>query len=116
VGVFFVVGVGLGVFTPANNAGVMGAVPVRRAGTAGGLVNMARALGTALGVAAVTLVLHLAGGVGAAAGGPGVKLSSGLLGIMAVGAGIVTLFGSGRNGESGAGSDGQRATAAGRRG
>jgi hypothetical protein len=107
------------VYTPANNGGVLGAVPVRRAGTAGGLVNMARALGTALGVAAVTLVLHLAGGVGAAAGGPGVKLSSGLLGIMAVGAGIVTLFGSGRtgrNGESGAGSDGQRATAAGRRG
>jgi MFS family permease len=106
---FFLVGVGLGVFTPANNAAVMGAVPVRRAGTAGGLVNMARASGTALGVAAVTLVLHLAG-----AGGTGVRFSSGLLGIMALGAGIVTLFGSGRaggqpgvDGEGGAESDGR---------
>jgi MFS family permease len=106
---FFLVGVGLGVFTPANNAAVMGAVPVRRAGTAGGLVNMARALGTALGVAAVTLVLHVAG-----TGGTGVRFSSGLLGIMALGAGIVTLFGSGRaggqpgvDGEGGAESDGR---------
>jgi MFS family permease len=100
VGAFFLVGVGLGVFTPANNAAVMGAVPVRRAGTAGGLVNMARALGTALGVAGVTLVLHLAG-----AGGVGVRFSSGLLGIMALGAGIVTLVGSGRAGVQ-PGSDG----------
>lgn len=111
VGAFFLVGAGLGVFTPANNAGVMGSVPVRRAGTAGGLVNMARALGTALGVAAVTLVLHLVG-----SGGDGVRFSSGLLGIMALGAGIVTLVGSGRaggqpgsDGEGGAGSDGRTA-------
>jgi MFS family permease len=60
-------GLGLGVFTPANNTLVMRAIPATSAGTAGGLVNMARGLGTALGVAAVTLTLHLAGhGPGAA--------------------------------------------------
>ena len=52
-------GLGLGTFTPANNTLVMGAIPARAAGTGGGLVNMARGLGTALGVALVTLTLYL---------------------------------------------------------
>jgi EmrB/QacA subfamily drug resistance transporter len=52
-------GLGLGAFTPANNTLVMGAIPARDAGTGGGLVNTTRALGTALGVALVTLTLHL---------------------------------------------------------
>jgi MFS family permease len=52
-------GVALGIFTPANNALVMGAIPTRAAGTAGGLLNMTRSLGTALGVALVALALHL---------------------------------------------------------
>ena len=51
-------GLALGIFTPANNSLVMGFVPARTAGTGGGLVNMARSLGTALGVALVTLTLH----------------------------------------------------------
>ncbi|GHE03256.1 MFS transporter [Streptomyces alanosinicus] len=54
-------GLGLGIFTPANNAMVMGAIPACSSGTGGGLVNMTRGLGTALGVALVTLALHLAG-------------------------------------------------------
>ncbi len=62
-----VLGAGLGVFTPANNTLVMAAVPASRSGTGGGLVNMARGLGTALGVALVTLTLHLASASGAAA-------------------------------------------------
>ncbi|MEU9247406.1 MFS transporter [Streptomyces sp. NPDC048385] len=53
-------GVGLGLFTPANNTLIMRAFPVAAAGTGGGLVNMTRSLGTALGVALVTLALHLA--------------------------------------------------------
>ena len=81
----FVTGFGLGFFTPANNAAVMAAVPRDAAGSAGGLVNTARALGTALGVALVTLVLHLGAGAGS-------RFSSGLLGIVAVVAGIVTLI------------------------
>lgn len=61
-------GVGLGIFLPANNASIMAAIPARSAGTGGGLVNMARSLGTALGVALVTLALHLAPAAGR--GGP----------------------------------------------
>nr|WP_202447072.1 MFS transporter [Streptomyces sp. SID5468] len=57
-----VLGLGLGTFTPANNTVIMQAVPTGSAGTGGGLVNMARGLGTALGVALVTLALHLGGG------------------------------------------------------
>ncbi|MFF9183291.1 MFS transporter [Streptomyces misionensis] len=56
-----VTGLGLGLFTPANNTLIMGAIPARSSGTGGGLVNMTRGLGTALGVALVTLALQLAG-------------------------------------------------------
>lgn len=56
-----VLGLGLGAFTPANNALVMAAIPASRAGTGGGLVNMTRGLGTALGVALVTLCLSAVG-------------------------------------------------------
>ncbi|MFE9423971.1 MFS transporter [Kitasatospora sp. NPDC006697] len=53
-------GLSLGVYLPANNTQVMRAVPATAAGTGGGMVNMTRGLGTAVGVAAVTLALHLA--------------------------------------------------------
>ncbi len=53
------IGVGLGVYIPANNAAIMRAVPGRAAATAGGLVNMTRGFGTALGVAVVTLGLRV---------------------------------------------------------
>ncbi|SEG83729.1 Predicted arabinose efflux permease, MFS family [Actinacidiphila yanglinensis] len=69
--VLAVVGLGLGTFTPANNAMIMGAVPREASGTGGGLVNMARGLGTALGVALVTLALHLGTRYGGAGGGTG---------------------------------------------
>lgn len=52
-------GVGLGIYTPANNAEIMAAVPAGNAATAGGMVNMTRGIGTALGVAVVTLGLHI---------------------------------------------------------
>jgi Major Facilitator Superfamily len=51
-------GAGLGIYTPANNAEIMAAVPERDAAAAGGMVNMTRGTGTALGVAVVTLGLH----------------------------------------------------------
>ena len=51
-------GIGLGIYTPANNAEIMAAVPARNAAAAGGMVNMTRGTGTALGVAVVTLGLH----------------------------------------------------------
>ncbi|WP_445025247.1 MFS transporter [Streptomyces sp. SAS_270] len=61
-------GLGLGTFTPANNTMIMGAIPARSSGTGGGLVNMTRGLGTALGVALVTLALRLFAGGGIQAG------------------------------------------------
>ncbi|MFI1564806.1 hypothetical protein ACH4ZX_17435 [Streptomyces sp. NPDC020490] len=61
-------GLGLGTFTPADNTMIMGAIPARSSGTGGGLVNMTRGLGTALGVALVTLALHLGSGGGTEAG------------------------------------------------
>ncbi len=51
-------GAGLGIYTPANNAEIMAAVPARDAAAAGGMVNMTRGTGTALGVAVVALGLH----------------------------------------------------------
>ncbi|KDA42529.1 MFS transporter [Frankia sp. BMG5.23] len=55
-------GLGLGVYTPTNNTTIMSAIPAHASGTGGGLVNMTRGLGTALGVAMVTLAVHLAAG------------------------------------------------------
>lgn len=57
-----VVGFGLGIFTPANNALIMGSVSTRVAALAGGLVSTARAVGTAVGVAVVTATLGLVAG------------------------------------------------------
>lgn len=57
----FLLGLGLGVFIPANNSSIMDAVPERMSAMGGGLVSMARGLGTAFGVAVVTLFLHAGG-------------------------------------------------------
>jgi EmrB/QacA subfamily drug resistance transporter len=54
-----VLGIALGIFTPPNNSVVMHAIPSHTAATGGGMLNMSRGLGTALGVALVTLALHL---------------------------------------------------------
>jgi len=59
------VGIGLGLFTPANNAAIMGNAPRQRAGEASGILNMTRGLGTSLGVALTGLAL---GGAAAGAG------------------------------------------------
>ena len=69
-----VVGLGLGVFTPANNATIMAAIPARASATGGGLVNLARGLGTALGVALPVLALHLAAQARHPAAGPHVAM------------------------------------------
>ena len=69
------IGTGLGVYIPANNAQIMAATPAHDAARTGGMVNMARGLGTALGVALVTLGLHA-----------GAHLDRGQPGALAVGA------------------------------
>lgn len=52
-----VTGLGLGLFTPVNNALVMGAAPPGKAALAGGLVSASRALGTAGGTVVVAGLL-----------------------------------------------------------
>ncbi|WP_078891644.1 MFS transporter [Streptomyces sp. NRRL S-350] len=61
-----VAGYGLGLLLPANNALVMRAIPAECSAVGGGMVNTARSLGTALGMALSVLGVHLAG---AASGG-----------------------------------------------
>ncbi len=56
-GLLALLGIGFGLFTPPNNAAVMGSAPAHRLGVAGGILNMARGIGTSLGVAATGAVL-----------------------------------------------------------
>ena len=73
-------GAGLGIYTPANNAEIMAAVPAGNAAAAGGMVNMTRGTGTALGVAVVTLGLH----AGALLRSPGAGLTLTMAALAAV--------------------------------
>jgi hypothetical protein len=52
-----VYGGGLGMFTAPNNSATMSAAPANRSGEAGGLLNLMRAFGTGIGVAAASSVL-----------------------------------------------------------
>jgi|KBSSwiStaDraftv2_1062776.scaffolds.fasta_scaffold12771_3 MFS family permease len=63
------VGVGLGVYTPANNALIMASVPRDSSALAGGLVNTMRTAGTAAATALVAAVVSAAGSTGALTGG-----------------------------------------------
>jgi MFS family permease len=55
-----VAGLGLGLFVPANNAVIMRSAEAGSASVLGGLVSMARGIGTTFGIALVTVALHLA--------------------------------------------------------
>jgi predicted MFS family arabinose efflux permease len=81
------IGVGLGVYIPANNAQIMRAAGARDASALGGMVNVTRGFGTALGVAVVTLTLHTGARIDAAAG-PALALAA-----LAAAALIATLAG-----------------------
>jgi MFS family permease len=54
-----VAGIGLGLFTPANNAQIMAGAPSGSAALAGGLVSAGRAAGTAVGTALVAALLDV---------------------------------------------------------
>lgn len=49
-------GIGLGLFTPANNAAIMAAAPRSQSGMTSGILNMTRGLGTSLGLSLTGLV------------------------------------------------------------
>lgn len=55
-------GLGMGLFIPANNASIMSAAPTMRLGVAGGLINTMRGIGASVGVALVSVSLHLGAG------------------------------------------------------
>jgi hypothetical protein len=57
-------GLGLGLFVPANNTVIMRGTADSSASLLGGLVSMARGIGTALGISLMALALHLGGGRG----------------------------------------------------
>jgi MFS family permease len=98
-GLLAVAGLGLGTFVPANNTVIMGASPGATAGVLGGLVNMARGVGTALGISVVTLALHLAPRASIVPGrpaGPDPRLALAMLALTAAAAAFTALAGRAR--------------------
>ena len=68
-------GASLGLVLPANNAMVMTAIPPEASAVTGGMINVARALGTSVGVALAALGVR----IGEARGWPGAPLALGAL-------------------------------------
>jgi EmrB/QacA subfamily drug resistance transporter len=56
-------GIGLGAFTPPNNAAIMASVAPQQAGMASGVLNMTRGFGTSLGLALAGLAYTVGAGV-----------------------------------------------------
>jgi MFS family permease len=96
VGWLALLGVGLGAYIPANNSSIMASIPAQQAAAAGGMVNMARGLGTAIGVAVVTLALHVTKHLDDAHSGPAAAMAA-----LAIAALVATW--AGRSAHSGAG-------------
>jgi len=94
------VGAGVGLFSAPNNAVIMAQAPLAQAGLAGGLVNLTRTVGTALGVSVGALALALGGPAAAGVSGQGgFGLACLVLGLVAaVGAGVSALGGARRRG------------------
>lgn len=73
--VLLTIGVGLGLFTPANNATVAAAGPAHHAGMVSAVLNMTRGLGTSLGVAVAAAAYTLGSASGVGASGPGFRVA-----------------------------------------
>jgi EmrB/QacA subfamily drug resistance transporter len=87
-------GLGIGMFTPSNNASLMSSVPRRRVGVASGVVNLTRGLGAALGLSATALVFDHAtqGSRSAAATSDGFTRSLIMLALVALAAAALSLL------------------------
>ncbi|MGN6170125.1 MAG: MFS transporter [Solirubrobacteraceae bacterium] len=89
-------GLGLGAFTPPNNASIMSAAPDGRTGLVGGMLNMTRGAGTALGVAVATVIYTAAAGVsgavassaGTASASQGLTLTMAIMAVLALATGL----------------------------
>ncbi|HUA46219.1 MAG TPA: MFS transporter [Solirubrobacteraceae bacterium] len=103
-------GVGLGAFTPANNAAIMSASPPGHTGVVSGVLNMTRGLGTALGVALTGALFTAVVGVNGAnvarasvaAAGHGLTVALGVLGVLALVTGSALLLRAPAQGEGAA--------------
>ncbi|MGO8860335.1 MAG: DHA2 family efflux MFS transporter permease subunit [Acidimicrobiales bacterium] len=86
------IGAGLGLFTPPNNAAIMGSAPPQQAGLASGILNMTRGMGTALGLALTGLLFSVSGGVsgGRAGADHAFSVTALVLGAIAAAAGMVS--------------------------
>jgi MFS family permease len=104
-------GLGLGIFVPANNTVIMRSTSDSSASLVGGLVSMARGIGTTLGISLMALALHLgtqssqAGNHGYAAhhGYPGVEQTRPafiVLAVVAVTAAAIALAGQSRRADN----------------
>jgi MFS family permease len=80
-------GIFLGLVIPANNATLMSAVPATASAVTGGMVNVARALGTALGVTVTAIGLH----IGSLHYGEGPQVVFGALAVCSIGLAATSL-------------------------
>ncbi len=92
-----VAGLGLGTFIPANNATIMSASPKGHTGVIGGVLNMTRGLGTAVGVALTSALYITASGTSSASASPaaaasGLTVALAALGTTALAAGLGLLL------------------------
>jgi EmrB/QacA subfamily drug resistance transporter len=84
-----ILGIGLGMFTPPNNAAIMGSAPRQQSGVASGVLNTTRGMGTAMGLAFTSLVFGLVVGsehASATVVTRGFEASAAFLGIVALAA------------------------------
>ncbi|MBT8159293.1 MULTISPECIES: DHA2 family efflux MFS transporter permease subunit [Arthrobacter] len=97
-GALAAMGLGLGLFTPANNASVAAAGHDHQAGMVSGVLNMTRGIGTSLGVALGAAAYSLANALGASAEAPavsglGFRMAVALFAVLAVSAAALSFLG-----------------------
>jgi EmrB/QacA subfamily drug resistance transporter len=101
---YFLVGVGYGTAVPAISAVAMGAIEVERAGVASGVLNTARQVGSAVGLAALgSIAIAVAGGSLSNPGDfvSGMRAAMLVAGALALAASVLTLVGQRARGGAG---------------
>jgi MFS family permease len=86
-------GLGLGIFVPANNAVIMRSTAGSSASLLGGLVSMARGIGTTLGISLMALALHLGDAGPGYAGSTQARPAFIVLAVVSAAAAVIALAG-----------------------
>jgi MFS family permease len=86
-------GLGLGLFVPANNTVIMRSTADSSASLLGGLVSMARGIGTSLGISLMALALHLGGADRGYAGSTQARPAFIVLAVVSAAAAVIALVG-----------------------